>query len=328
MSKVVLHIGTHKTATTTIQDMFYENADLLAQHDVVYPKLYRHTGHHGLVLNWDNMPPAYHLDAGPIGTLTKLVEDYADTDKTLFLSSEEFSRDRCLTELGRIREMLEPFDEIEVICVLRQQWQFLQSVYLEVSKTRVPPRPPMLVDPVIESGMFEGLWVDYNGILDRLEAAFAPEEITLLDFDSCRKADHGIIGYMFDHLGIDLDPARMQPVNNGASNVSPMSLASWAANILAEPKVAPEWLVAKTTETLKLEFGADVKPCLFTRPEFHTLKDHFNQCNQELRDRREEVQPDFAMPKPSPESLSLFRNEIPGPFWARIARRLVMDLMD
>lgn len=327
MSKVVLHIGTHKTATTTVQDMFWTNSDLLAQHGLVYPRLNRASGHHGLVLNWPARPKVYELPEGSLETLAALAKQYAGTDQTLFLSSEEFSRDRSAAELGQIREALSGFDEIEVICVLRTQWQFLQSVYLEVSKNRLPPRPPQLVQPVIESGMFEGLWVDYNRLLDRLENVFDPEEITLMDFDTCRRAEGGIIGHFLRHLSIDLDPEQLEMVNEGASNVSPMSLASWAANILVEPKVAPEWVVDKAAEAMKLEFGETVKPCLFTREEFRTLKQHYDGVNAKLSKRRAAVQPDFALTPASTDGLTLFRNEIHSAYWVRVARRMVAELI-
>lgn len=327
MSKVVLHIGTHKTATTTVQDMFWTNTTVLAEHGLIYPRLNQATGHHGLVLNWPARPKVYDLPQGSLGTLAELSEQYAGTDQTLFLSSEEFSRDRSLTELGQIREALSGFDKIEVIVVLRTQWQFLQSIYLEVSKKRLPPRPPQLVKPVIESGSYESLWVDYNTLLDRLETVFAPEEITLMDFDTCRRAEGGIIGHLLRHLAIDLDPGQLELVNNGASNVSPMSLASWAANIVAEPRVAPEWLVDKTVEAMKVEFGEGVKPCLFTREEFRTLKDHFEARNEVLRQRRAAIQPDFALTPATVEGLTLFRNEIHSAYWVRVARRMVAEIL-
>ncbi|APZ55216.1 hypothetical protein ACFO5Z_15765 [Salipiger abyssi] len=322
MSKIVIHIGTHKTATTTIQDMFWANAELLAEHGLIYPQLGRHTGHHGLVLDWQGMPGHYKLEQG---SLEALAETYGQSDKTVFLSSEEFSRRQPLASLGKVRAALEGFDEIEVICTLRTQWQFLQSIYLEVSKTRVPPRPPQLVLPVIENGSFEGLWVDYNRLLDALEAVFAPEEITFFDFDTSRRAEGGIIGTLLRHLGIGVDAARLEVVNDGASNVSPMSLASWTANILAEPKPAPAWLVQNASEALKAEFGDEVKPCLFTREEFRRLKDHYDTRNAELSERRAGVQPEFAISEASQKGLTLFRNEIPSAYWVRMSRRLVAD---
>jgi hypothetical protein len=326
VSKVILHIGTHKTATTTLQDMFWENSALLEEHGVIYPRLNQHTGHHGLVLNWEGRPQVYELPKGSMGTLAELAETYAGTDKTLFLSSEEFSRDRSLTRMEDIRDVLSAFDEIEVICVLRTQWQFLQSAYLEVSKKRIPVRPPELVKPIIESNIFEGLWVDYHIILDRLEEAFAPEQITFFDFDTVRTSEGGIIGAMLRHMGCDLTADQLSKVNEGASNVSPLSLASWASNVLSEPYVAPGWLVLMATEAMKAEFGEKVKPCLFTREEFHELRAHYDARNEELRQRRAPYQPDFKMTEASTAGLTLFRNEIPSSFWVRMGRRMMHEM--
>lgn len=327
MSKVVLHIGTHKTATTTIQDMFAENASLLAEHGLIYPRLNRFTGHHGLVMNWSGMPQVYQLPDGAYASLQKIAAQYGEGDHTVFLSSEEFSRISSLEELGRVREALAGFDVIEVICVLRTQWQFLQSVYLEISKNRTPPRPPALVEPVIRSGIFEGLWVDYNNILDMLEKSFTPAEITLLDFETCRAAEGGVLGTFLRQLDIDLDPGLLKAVNDGASNVSPPSLGSWAANILAEPKVAPPWLVEKATEAMRIEFGADYRPCLFTREEFIALKTHFEARNEVLQRRRALFQPGFRVTEATNKGLKPFRNEVSGQYWLRVGRRLVADMI-
>lgn len=326
MSKVILHIGTHKTATTTIQDMFWTNADLLAEHGVIYPKLPRYTGHHGMVVNWGAMPKFYALEQGSHAALREIAEAHGDSDRTVFLSSEEFSRSNPLASLGEVREALAGFDEIEVICVLRTQWQFLQSIYLEVSKSGVPARPPLYVTPVIESGLCQGLWVDYNRILDGLEEVFAPEEIRLYDFDQCRKSEGGILGTMLRHLGVDITPDQMETVNAGVSNASPLSLASFSANILSEPRVAKRALVESAAEALKAEFGEDVKPCLFTREEFRALKAHFDACNDRLAQRRAVVQPGFALSEASKDGLTLFRNELPSPYWVRLCRRLVEQL--
>ncbi|MEY8842034.1 hypothetical protein AB9K41_23645 [Cribrihabitans sp. XS_ASV171] len=320
MSKVVLHIGGHKTATTTIQDMFHVNADLLADHGVIYPRFERQTGHHGLVINWKKMPKIYRLPDGDTGTLKALVEAHAKGDKTLFLSSEEFSRDRCLVDIARIREILEPFDEIEVICVLRPQWQFLQSAYVEVARGRCPPRPGKVVEQAIETSLYEGLWVDYNRLLARLDGVFSPEEITLFSFWSCREFPGGIVGRFLDHLGLDLKPAQMETVNDGNSNVSPLTLASYAANILAEPEPAPMWLVNKTTHALRQEIGGSVKPCLFTRAEFARLKEHFDPLNAELAQHPAAQRNGFRLAPFAPHGVNLFREDLTTAFWVRVAR--------
>lgn len=323
MSRIVLHIGTHKTASTTVQNTFWQNSALLARHGVVYPRLDQNTGHHGLVPGWAEMPDVYKLPGGGLAALEKIAADHAGSDRTVLLSSEEFSRERAISEMGPIRDIISVFDTVEVVCVLRSQWQFLQSIYLEISKKRVPPRPTALVKPVIEKGHAGGLWVDYTRLLASLEHHFAPGEITFLDFDTARNGEGGVIGALLRHLGVDLAAQDLTAVDGGAANVSPMSLASWAANVLSEPRVAKAELVALTTECLKREFGDDVRPCLFTHEEFHLLQDHFAGLNDTLAERRRAVQPDLVISPARPSDLTLFRNNINNAYWIRLARMLV-----
>ncbi|UWQ19639.1 hypothetical protein [Jannaschia sp. M317] len=322
-SKVVLHIGTHKTATTTIQDTFWENSDLLAKHGVIYPRLGRVTGHHGLAYDWANLPPIYKLEDGSEAALRALNDTYAHQPVTLFLSSEEFSRGdpKGATDFAALRACLGDFDEIEVICALRPQWEFIQSIYLEVSKHRSPPRPPALLEAALKTHMLEGLWVDYNLLLDRLEDVFAPEEIRLFDFATQRKAPGGVLGAILAHLGVDLTAEDLTPVNGGASNVSPRPITAWAANVLAEPTVAPKWLLTLIEEAMDLEFEASTRSCLFTREEFQAVAAHFAPANQRLRDRRASVQPGFDLTAADITPLNLFRNMIPQSLWVRIGRR-------
>ncbi len=327
MSKVVLHIGTHKTATTTIQDMFHKNAELLERHGVIYPRIGRVTGHHGLVYDWGRLPPVYQLEATSLNALSWIAREYADRDATVFLSSEEFSRGdpNAAVDFAAVRDRLSAFDEIEVICVLRTQWQFLQSIYLELGKVKSPPRPPRLVESALGTGMFQGIWIDYNLLLDRLETFFEPHEITLMDFDICRRADGGIIGSMLRHLNTDLAADALEKVNDGVSNVSPQPLASWVSNIMTEPVRAPDWLLAHATQAFEDECEKPLRPCLFTQFEFARIKDHFAPLNARLEERRRPVQPDFAMSVPDGAPITLYRNQVQSPIWSKLARYLVMD---
>lgn len=329
MSKVILHIGTHKTATTTIQDTFARNAALLEARGIVYPRLGKVTGHHGLVFDWGTLPEVYRLKQGSREAFREIARAHGKGNKTVFLSSEEFSRadPRAAVDFVEVRKLLEGFDEFEIVCVLRPQWEFIQSVYLELSRKLMPPRPPVFVQAAISTGMVAGLWADYNGLLDRLEKAFRPEEITFLDFRAVRSAPGGIVGAMLAHMGAPIGADALEVVNGGASNVSPMSLASWAANLMTEPRVAPAWLVDRMTHVFRGEFGAEVKPCLFTREEFQKLQAHFEERNAELQARRAPVQPDFGLSPTTSEGLTLFRDGVPHAFWMAVSRALVADRM-
>lgn len=336
MARVLLHIGTHKTATTTLQDVFHHNSDLLARAGIIYPRLHRRiTGHHGLVHDWGAVPDVYRLPGGSRAALTKLARDYADTDHVVIVSSEEFSRadPNTAPDLAEIAKILSPFDRVEVLCTLRGQWEFLQSVYQELSKKRSPPRPPQLVGPVIKSGCFAGLFADYTLLLDRLETCFPADAITLIDYHSARAGPGGIVGAVLamtcgGRPGHPLpDPARqilnqLNWINDGASNVSPPPLATWAANILAEPQAAPPWLLDLTSQICGEKFGAGHRGSIFTRDEFQTLSEHFGNLNRILARRRHILQPEFQITPPRPDHITHFRNHMDGDMWMRLAREM------
>lgn len=329
MARLVLHIGTHKTATTTIQDTFWNNSDLLETHGIVYPRLGKTTGHHGLVMDWSNLPEIYRLADGSAGTLRRLAETWADRDVTVVLSSEELSRGdpAARVDFSELRAAADGFDRVEVVCFLRAQWQFLQSIYLERSKTMNPPRPPAFVKRAIETGMVEGLWIDYGLLYDALLGAFAPEDITFVDYNGASAIEDGILGAMLDHLGCDLSATDLAVVNGGRSNVSPVSLAAFSANVLAEPLKAPAWLIDMSLSVLKNQFGEDIRPCLFTRDEFARLETHFVARNQMLYARLPDRLRGFRISGMGVGENNVFRNQINADFWQRCARRLAKQVL-
>lgn len=128
MAKLVLHIGTHKTAATGVQNSLWANHAILSRHDVIYQALGQHTGHHGVLTDWIRLPPVFALPKCGIGTLHALAAEYVDRDVTLILSSEEFSRLESkvgCVDMAALRAIFDKFYEIKVICCLRFQWQLL-----------------------------------------------------------------------------------------------------------------------------------------------------------------------------------------------------------
>lgn len=92
MAKLVLHIGTHKTGTTMIQNRLHAARGDLAEQGVIYPDAGQHTGHHWALTDWIALPAAYTRRGGGVTGLTTLAERWRDTAATVLLSSEEFSR--------------------------------------------------------------------------------------------------------------------------------------------------------------------------------------------------------------------------------------------
>ncbi|MFN3938582.1 MAG: hypothetical protein ACK4KW_13520 [Gemmobacter sp.] len=322
MKRLVLHIGTHKTATTTVQDTFANNAALLRRHGLIYPRLSRFTGHHGLVTDWNRLPDQFHPPGGSRALWRGLASDFGQDGATVLVSSEELSRAHAdhRVDFREVRDLVSGFDRVEVVCLLREQWQFMQSIYLELAKKIMPPRPYKLVKDALARNMCAGLWVDYNGLYDHLLTAFAPDEITFIDFDIARRAEGGVIGTLLRHLDIALDPAELKPVNNGASNVSPPALPAWAANIAAEPRVAPSWLIGAMASAFQTVFGADARSCLFTRAEMDLIRDHFAPLNARFVERVGMVQKGFGLSRTPPDREFVFRDMVKEKFWTTATR--------
>lgn len=323
MARVVLHIGTHKTATTTIQDTFAHNAKLLEEHGIIYPKLGKATGHHGLVAEWNrHLPKVYHLAGGSLANLAKIAERHAHGDRTVLLSSEEFSRaaDYGRVDFAALRAALAGFDRIEVLCVLREQWQFVQSIYLEIAKGRAPARPPVFVESVLGTDMVEGLWTDYNLLYDHLLQSFDPDEITFLDFDASRGAAGGIVGQVLAHLGCPLAVEALEPVNEGHSNRSSPAIPVWAASVISEPQVAPPWLIGATTGAFGVQFGEKARAILWTREETRWLRDYAQERNHRLSGRLATRQPGFAIAATPSQANDIHRGDCAADFWLRCSR--------
>jgi hypothetical protein len=324
MAKIILHIGTHKTATTAIQNTFYANSKLLAGFNIVYPRVCNSHWHHGLVPNWKAVPRSYCVPGGPEAGLLKLVRDYADTNSTVFVSSEEFSRITALENLDIVRRILSPFDSIKVVLTLRTQWQFLQSIYLEVSKKRPPERPSQFVIKALESGVCEGLWIDYNGLLRQLEEVFEPMDIMVFDYETIRNSQLGVIGTFLEYVGMK-EPGRdgLDPVVKVKSNVSPQPLASWIANILSEPRVASPRLVEIASSCLRSEYSTGVKTSIFTRSEYDRLFNHFAKLNKSLNLRLAERIHPCSLIDVEANPSTIFRDQVKSSLWIRMAKEIL-----
>lgn len=326
MSKIVLHIGTHKTGTTTIQDTFWHNADVLAQHGLIYPKLGTITGHHALVFDWVRLPRIFEDPRGSRALLKGINDAYAGGDDTVFLSSEELSRadPESQVDLQELRALLSGFDSIEVICMLRPQWALLQSVYLEILKNANPLGPGFMVQNVCETGMAEGLWFDYSRLLDRLEAVFVPDEITFLDYAQACAHPQGIVGAVLDTQGISLPDGALQPVNGGRSNVSAPALASFLAYTFTEPEKPSPQLVNLLSDLFETLSEAPVQQtCIFPQAHFHKLASHFAPSNLALEQRRQQAQPGFHLTPPDFNAVSYFQDRLPPGMWIQLSRALI-----
>jgi hypothetical protein len=205
MSRLVLHIGPHKTGSTYIQKFLSENSEQLEELGVHYPKLGLggQYGHHELVekiRSLDESALAQYL-GGYLGAGTNL------------LSSENFDRLKA-DDLARFRAALLPQltepAQIQILFYHRNYADLLPSWWQEEIKhggvfSFYEFMLPHLLRP------FASNLVNPALVLDLYAQAFGKDSISVIDYDSARDE---LLVPLFSLAGIEMDPGANEVVNS------------------------------------------------------------------------------------------------------------------
>ncbi|MEQ3625635.1 MAG: hypothetical protein ABNH26_02985 [Celeribacter sp.] len=323
-SRIVIHVGMHKTATTHIQDIFYHNRKLLKRHGVVVPWIGKCRGQHGLASAWINLPPPYAIRA-PRRAWQRLARAHARGSNAVFVSSEELSRlFPARVDMADLRELVSDFDRVELICGMRSQAGFLQSVYQQISAERHPGPLRMFLSSALQRGVVDGLALDYAALYRHFRTGFAASEIKLISYEDAVRQASGIVGAFLNILGVPFGPDELEPFIQGHSNPSPMPLASLLANRVSAPERARPDLVALVQSHLREGLPPQRRTTLFTRPELRQITHQFAASNAQLATMVQPVQPGFSI-VPLPSADLVFRGQVPPEVWPAIASHLLRD---
>lgn len=319
MSRLILHIGTHKTGTTAVQNAFFARRRALAAHGIVYPKLGRMAGHHGLVAKWIPVAERYRYRVPVDHILEDLAHTHARSDRTVILSAEEFSRGDPVArvDMAELNRFVRRFDTCTVLCCLRHQVDYMQSIFLEAAKRRVPLPPAELVARA--EGLVDGLWPDYTKLRDRLLTVFAPEELVFVDYTTARRHPQGVPGALCTAAGL----AQAAPLMAGGAarrvNPSGEPLAVWAAQVITRPAPMTRPALAAARAVLTMQHPGATGSCIFTRQEVATLLDRFHARNATLAPHFPTAPHRLSPPQHDPDT-TIFREDIDTEFWVGLAR--------
>ncbi|MEE1672811.1 hypothetical protein SNR37_002221 [Agarivorans aestuarii] len=147
MPKLIIHIGTHKTGTTTIQHQLYNSRDALLSNGILYPTYaeflnkkdhYAHLDIAKAIMNESKV-----LSLKDVKTFFDNVYSYSVSHNigTVIISAEPFYRGKLVTGDGeywegrllfieKLRSLI-PFEDIELALVFRRQDNYLESLYNE-----------------------------------------------------------------------------------------------------------------------------------------------------------------------------------------------------
>lgn len=187
--KIFIHIGSHKTGTTSIQDALASNENKLRANNLSY----FHQSPAGKQMPAFNAYPWFEkfpqsLENGhTIIERTKLVSMLSQLPGDVIFSSEHFSFIFMQEELAKFKESLERhFTAIEIIVYLRRQDQHIVSHHNEASKAFGAPASLFFGDETIAMPTYQShfkFYLDYRQKLSMWAEVFGKENITIRLFD-------------------------------------------------------------------------------------------------------------------------------------------------
>lgn len=321
MARVILHIGAHKTATTFLQRSFHRNRRFLAAHGIHYPDIGPNPAHHVLTTPWIDNPDFNGFNfgpGGPDGLWSRFVADHADRSGTVFLSGEPFSRlAPQQVDMAALAARLAPFEDVRIVYTARRQSELIQSIWLQTVKSRLSDKLGEFIKRACSLHMVTGVPVDHGLILDHVLSGFAPEQVTILDYEQIRRAPGGVLQVFLDLVGSGLKAEALESVGQSQANISPDPLGMYVYGRIA-PKEAPDaGELARIVAAIKE--GHSAPTTVYTRKEFDHIRDVFAPLNAAFEAKVRRCQPDFTLTPEVQEPEFTWRGDLSMTDWARIA---------
>ena len=216
MKKVILHVGTHKTGTSAIQQFLSKNRRILPAQGFHYPLVHGKFGRvvrtrnaHFLVMYARAVIKGEQLsedDTSTILTSLKKLSDLAETGDTIILSDERlWAEGGHYVELWPfIKDVLEEagIECIEIVVYLRRQDEFIASLWNQSVKSQVRTTASLQEYSEISK---KQKYMDYDARLRELEAVFGKEHITVRVYERDRLKDRDVRFDFCDLVGIKVD---------------------------------------------------------------------------------------------------------------------------
>ena len=210
--ELYLHIGTEKTGTSSVQNFFSANRELLSRRGILYPEAPGPKNHSGLTV------AAQHISNG--GSLRilfnlhsekeveqyrrKLVagleSEYASRPFTTVVMSNEHCSSRLLddAEVAWLQNALAPhFEKIRVVVYLRRQDDFLLSTYSTSVKSGATYKLDIPPQHILENRY------DYWTLLSRWARVFGRENIICRKFERSALKNGDVVDDILSVTGIE-----------------------------------------------------------------------------------------------------------------------------
>lgn len=206
-----LHIGAHRTATTSTQKYLRLNANKLLSQGFFMP--------FGVSRHFDLFNRLFDgrttvLEASE--TISQRADSKDATVHSVILTDEDICMRRNLEVLESFRE----YFDVKIVFSMRRQDLWIESWYQQNVKWQWNPELSHLRFEDFLDRRSEFFWIDYDTMVDRLEAFFGAENLIPLVFEKSQMPD-GPVAAFCDAIGLtDRDGFDKAPHTN--TSLSPM----------------------------------------------------------------------------------------------------------
>jgi hypothetical protein len=272
MRRCFLHIGTHKTGTSSIQRSLTQVPSLLSKAGFYFPysgKWTADSGHHGLAV------AAYSGEYEAL--VDSMIVEVAHLPHHIILSSEEFTHMLWRNTQGfqRLVDRLRTVtDRVTVILYLRRQPDFIESNYLERLKSRFRLGFSTYAFARIHQDLAE-FPLDYRRLIDVLDRV-DNIDVDVRSYDGIRTS-----GALSDFLSA-IDWPAGHPMEECRVNESLPIVESLKNFCRAQKQQALSGAEERAIELVALPLAA--RPRMDLRTRRHLIQ-QFEACNRELATR-------------------------------------------
>lgn len=225
---LILHIGSHKTATTSIQHRLWHRYEALAGQGILYPRSGNiWLGPHRLGWSLGLDAPARNPADKPEQIAEAMLREAGDKGcDTILLSAEDLSL-LDIDQIERLKSLL-PADQVTVVVYLRRQDDFLLSFYKQEVQSYFTVYPGDVLDYYL--GQFDARMLDYAGLVTRWRRAYPQANLVVRIFEQARQHPGGMLGDFVETAKLPdllLDGAETASHNQSLSNTGTLVLADF-----------------------------------------------------------------------------------------------------
>jgi hypothetical protein len=194
MQTVYIHIGQHKTGTSSIQRFLTLNRKKLFDLGFIYPNLYELTASHYIawMLGFGGKEITHIEKSATKDIIIKAIEECYKKKKNIIISSEHFSSNITCEKLLLLKNLFKDFN-IKIICYLRRQDLYAESFYNQLIKNG---------NTIDFDAYIQNTSLDWNIFLNNYEQVFGKENILVFPYNFHNNETPNIYEHFLSTLSI------------------------------------------------------------------------------------------------------------------------------